>query len=595
MSGSSNKVTLTFAGDTTSLDRANKDVQKSTQDTAQAFTDSSGKIANAGRGTKEVFAGLGNAAQLFGLNLPVNQMADAAGALGQLGRGAKEIAESFEGGVAKAFAEFKASLGFSSVAVDENTVSLDENSAALAANGEAADANAASHAADAAAISGSSFGVGGLLVGVVATTVALGAFTSWLDQAGDSSTKLLSPLDQLTTSLSGVKDQAGALSSIQTNSTPAAKGWIDQFQKGGVSVTQLNNAMAAFATIPQDVSQKLSGMAASTAQANAEINALPPSAKQAALTLESYGYTAQVADQAAKDFSSASQVQQLNNAAGAAAAAAAQLERYNADLDAQARSASGINTPFDDGIQELYNDGLTTGDPILDANTSAASKAATGAITGATGGGGGGGSSAAAKTINTYSKSLGKSFIDGLVDGWSSVPASIDATFEKLNKTLQNKLTNLAARISDAHQIASSIAQAFAPVLSTDSTASVLDNLGKQLDQTQALQRDLALLAKEGLSKDLLQQLAAGGAASLAAADQLANGGQGAVSQANSYAAGIAAAGGSIAGAEAQRETNVQLSANLTSTLKVDGQTLADITQKYLLKKKKTSGSLGLS
>lgn len=191
-------------------------------------------------------------------------------------------------------------------------------------------------------------------------------------------------------------------------------------------------------------------------------------------------------------------------------------------------------------------------------------------------------------------KEYGQNLIDGLVLGITQTIPSVKKAIDGLSQAVKDQLAAVGTKIASAQQLAQQVAGGFTATLSADG-AGVLANLKTQLDQTQALQRDLKLLQSEGLSKSLLDQLAAGGVGSLAAADQLAIGGKSAVSQANVYAAGIGSSGAAIAQQEVQRDLNVTLAANLTTVLKVDGKTLADIVQTALLKKKRTSGSLGLS
>lgn len=193
-------------------------------------------------------------------------------------------------------------------------------------------------------------------------------------------------------------------------------------------------------------------------------------------------------------------------------------------------------------------------------------------------------------------RQIGGYIIDGLVLGITDNSPKAAAAMKALSDTVKKYFTDLGSRVAQAKSIGASIAAAFSPHLDDPSSGtSVLDGLKDQLAKTQALQRDLVLLSKNGLNKDLLGQLAAGGIASLPAAEQLAIGGKGAIGAANSYTSGLSSAGNSIGALIAQKDTGVQLTANLTTVLKVDGKTLAEIVQKELLQKKRTSGALGLS
>lgn len=114
--------------------------------------------------------------------------------------------------------------------------------------------------------------------------------------------------------------------------------------------------------------------------------------------------------------------------------------------------------------------------------------------------------------------------------------------------------------------IAKGITDALAPKLEAGDRglilfpgASALDKLKKQLADTLHLKSDLAKLAKGGLSSDLLSSLVAGGLDSLPVADEILGGGKKGIRAFNSTAAAINAAGGKIAGAEAQRQFNGQI------------------------------------
>lgn len=135
-----NTVTLTFAGDASQLSTTTKSVSTSLQHVGTSAHAASKEVDNFGtaakktgqtaRGTKEIFEGLGKAAGLFGIDLPIGQIGDAAGAIGGLGRGFHEVAEGISGD-AKDFAK---SLGLMRESTEAATTAQEGLDVALEAN-----------------------------------------------------------------------------------------------------------------------------------------------------------------------------------------------------------------------------------------------------------------------------------------------------------------------------------------------------------------------------------------------------------------------------------------------------------------------------
>lgn len=124
-----NQVTLTFAGDavplTKSISTVNKSLDginghsKSAEESIGHFGDAAGKAGKTARGTKEIFEGLGKAAGLFGIDLPVDQISTAAGAIAGLGRGSRELSEGLKGGLGGVLDHVKGQFGLATKATKD--------------------------------------------------------------------------------------------------------------------------------------------------------------------------------------------------------------------------------------------------------------------------------------------------------------------------------------------------------------------------------------------------------------------------------------------------------------------------------------------
>lgn len=499
----SNAVTLTFAGDTTSLDRASKaattdinNVSKALTQNAQHARDSGTRLGEFGekvegqtrniRGGKDAIDGVSTALGALGVSIP-----GPVGNILSMGTGLADMADGIGGTVIPAVEKMLVKMGLMTAATEVQAT----------ATGEAAVAQEGLNLAFLASPVGL----------IVAGLVALGGVVYLCYEK-----------------FQGFRDVVKNTWNVIVNGTGAALKFIidgvASFVKTSLSVFDL--LLKGLAHLPT----WLGGGIASSAAAAVEslINGIDSAAAAADRYID-----------AATNAANAN-VNLANSFSDVATASAGNPTGWGVDPD---QIAALVQSSHQNATEQA----------ILEQNAKFAPVKST---RGAGGGGGGG----------------------------SSTPK--ESAFDK-------KIDTLFTRVSAAMTAAGNTMKAFAPQLNAN--GSILTNLAIQQDQTRALQGDLALLAKNGLNKDLLSQLANGGIGSLAAAEQLAIGGKGAVNQANALANGINAAGGSIGAAEALRTTNVALTANLSTVLKVDGKTLADVVQKALLKKKKTSGALGLS
>lgn len=558
MSGrANNSVTLTFAGDTTSLDRATKaasadvdSVSKSLADNAKHAQEAGSQLGALGekvegstkniRGGKDAIDGVATSLGAMGVAIP-----GPVGNILSMGQGLADMADGIGGTVIPALEKMLTKMGLMTTATEANTVADEANTVATE---EMATAQLT--------------GVGTALKYAGAIGIVAGALFLLKDKLHDAGTALgnwLEPLkagtidteaaDKQIVALADAFDKAG-IGAIYAGA--AQQAIFDANRKTGGSVADLIDRLEKLGLTNNEVIATLTGMGISAGDAAAAVNRMDFAGAEARLAHL----------QAAAELAA--------NGIYLAAQAAAAFSQFPTAANANAHK--GIATTLGGGDPALANF-------VPDFSTPAIKKLSAGG-------------GAAAKVA----KLTGKSLIDAFVDGMAGSQSKLDAAMASVTGTVKDQFQALAGLVAQARQIATSIASAFAPKLSAaNENGSVLDQLAKQLDQTQALQRDIVLLQKEGLSKGLLSQLAAGGVGSLDVANQLALGGQGAVNQANSLASAISKAGGSIGADEAQRTTNVTLSANLQTVLKVDGKTLADVVQKELLKKKKTSGSLGLS
>lgn len=217
--------------------------------------------------------------------------------------------------------------------------------------------------------------------------------------------------------------------------------------------------------------------------------------------------------------------------------AASQAAHANYDLaagikaaaDAAAANGLGVGGFADDPDGMAFSAGMLDGSNaqsaqfmanLQDDADAAASRSAKRAVRGGGGGGGGG------------------------------VSAAIQA--EKDRATA--KLASWQSVISAARNVSQQVMAALNPKLdasnggpgTSNPNGGVIGNLRVQLRQTEDLARDMKRLTKQGLNKDLLSQLAAGGLDSLPAANQLLATPQG-VARANALSASIKASGAGVA------------------------------------------------
>jgi hypothetical protein len=142
--------------------------------------------------------------------------------------------------------------------------------------------------------------------------------------------------------------------------------------------------------------------------------------------------------------------------------------------------------------------------------------------------------------------------------------AASDAISAAANAAKQ-KLSDWQGIADKFSQIGQSIADSLAPKLQAGdhpyaviAGTSLLDKLKKQEADTLKFKKDITALSKAGLDQGLLQQLVAGGLASIPAADELLAGGKREIGSVNSTSRQINAAAGSIAGSETSREIKAQ-------------------------------------
>lgn len=180
----------------------------------------------------------------------------------------------------------------------------------------------------------------------------------------------------------------------------------------------------------------------------------------------------------------------------------------------------------------------------------------------------------------------------------SSGGGSVAKAMDTAAQAMKDKLAKWQGIADDFSNIAKGIADSLGPKLVQGDQsslrlfpgASMLDKLKKQLADTLHLKKDLAALAKGGLSNGLLEQLTAGGLDSIGAADELLAGGKSGIRAVNKTAGQITAAGGSIAGADAARQFADSLKKPIKVTLSV-GKGGDDVLDKWLQKALKTNGA----
>lgn len=547
-----NKVTLTFAGDTTSLDHATAQANKDITSTGAALTAHAARAKTASegmgslgdkfkessrqiRGSREVIDGTAQALTAFGGAIPgpVEEIASMSLGLAHLARGIGEAVVPVVSTLATRF-------GLMTAAIEETTIAEDGS---IIATGEmgAAQLTAAGTALKFAGA-----------VGVIGLGLYL--LKDKLEAAGTALGNWLVPLEKGT---------------IDTTAADKANlDLADAFTKAGIGAEYAGAAQEAIYAANNKTGgsiEDLVGRLEKLGLTNDEVIA----------TLENMGITADDADAAVNrmDFSGA-------EAKLAHLQAAAELAANGIYLAAEAAAAfsqfpTAANANAHKGIPSATSNGM---DPALQ-NVNFATLALPKL------GGGGGGGGAAAKVI----KLTGKKLIDAFIEGIQGNQPQLNAALGSVSDGVKAKLQAMDSLVVKAKQVAQSIAAAFAPKVSgTD--VSVINQLDYQLKRTQALQRDLAALAKSGLDKSVLENLMSGGVDSLDAADQLVNGGMSAIQRANADAKGINQAGNQIGNLGALSQTGVTLNSTNTVVLKLDGQTLAKVVVSSLKKAIKADG-----
>lgn len=509
-----NSVTLTFAGDSTSLDRATKAVRTDIDGVSKALADNARHVQESGtqlgalgekiegstkniRGGRDAIDGVSTALGAMGVSIP-----GPVGSILTMGQGFADMADGIGGTVIPAVEKMLVKLGIMTAATDAQAVSTEGAAVAQGELDAAMDANPI-----------------GLVIAAIAA-LAAGVVICW--NKFDGFRNLVKSAWNVI-----VDSTAGAVKFVIDGIAYFATTTLHGFQL----------MLQGLAHLPKWLG---GGAADSAAKAVGDLINGINAARDAA-----DGYI----DKAAAVVRANNAMADSYDNAGAAAANAANATGWGVDPN---QIAGLVASASQNATEQAIIEQNAKFNPV--------SKHVTAGGHGGSGGGGGG-------SASTPKESAFNTKIDAL---WT--------------------------RIADAMTKAAAIMQTYAPKLNAaNASGSTITQLAQQLDQTQALQRDLALLSKEGLNKGLLSSLVSGGLGSLDVANELALGGQGAVNQANTLAAAINKAGGSIGADEASRTTNVTLTANLQTILKVDGATLANAVQKALLKKKKTSGALGLA
>jgi len=134
----------------------------------------------------------------------------------------------------------------------------------------------------------------------------------------------------------------------------------------------------------------------------------------------------------------------------------------------------------------------------------------------------------------------------------SSIGSSVSTAINAAAAKAKQKLADWQGIADKFSQISQSIADSLGPKLSAGTSdyvvikgQSLLDKLKKQLEDTLKFKKDITALSKGGLDQGLIQQLVAGGLASLPAADELLAGGKKEIGSVNSTSRQINAAAGS--------------------------------------------------
>jgi phage-related protein len=147
----SNAVTLTFAGDATSLDKTLKDVRSQTEQTGRSFSNQTSNVdgfnshmdrtTKTAKGVKDTAKGLTDGLLALGISFPGEQAIMFAQVGFDLAKGAKDLTEGLGGALSGALGKVKGMLGMATtateaqtVATEEGTVASDELNVSLLAN-----------------------------------------------------------------------------------------------------------------------------------------------------------------------------------------------------------------------------------------------------------------------------------------------------------------------------------------------------------------------------------------------------------------------------------------------------------------------------
>jgi phage-related protein len=146
-----NAVTLTFAGDSKSLDKTMTDVRSQVDQTGRSFSNQSGnfdgfndhmgKVTKTAKGVKDTSEGLIMGMTALGVSFPGEQAIAFAAIAFDLAKGAKDLSEGLGGALSSGLSKVKGLMGMSAeateantVATEEGTVASDELNASLLAN-----------------------------------------------------------------------------------------------------------------------------------------------------------------------------------------------------------------------------------------------------------------------------------------------------------------------------------------------------------------------------------------------------------------------------------------------------------------------------
>jgi phage-related protein len=136
----SNAVTLTFAGDATSLDKTLKDVRSQTEQTGRSFSNQTSNVdgfnshmdrtTKTAKGVKDTAKGLTDGLLALGISFPGEQAIMFAQVGFDLAKGAKDLTEGLGGALSGALNKVKGLFGASTTATEANTVATEEGTVA---------------------------------------------------------------------------------------------------------------------------------------------------------------------------------------------------------------------------------------------------------------------------------------------------------------------------------------------------------------------------------------------------------------------------------------------------------------------------------